>query len=364
MSPIILMLVLAGQVAGTADDPGRADRLVLVAGGGTGGDGSPADRAELITPFGVAFDVAGTLFFVELNGNRVRKIGPDGIVTTVAGTGRKGDGGDDGPAAKAELNGPHSLAVMENGNILVADTWNNRVRKIDARSGRITTVAGTGRKGFSGDGGPATGADFGGIYCIALDEAGRGLVLADLDNRRVRRVDLTTGIVSTVAGNGKKGVPVDGDDARSSPLVDPRAVAVDGRGHLYILERGGHALRVVDRSGRIRTVAGDGQKGDSGDGGDARRARLNGPKHLCVDARGDVLIADTENHRIRVYRPGDGTVRNVAGSGRKGTDGLGGPPVDAGLNQPHGVTIGPGGTLYISDSSNNRILKVVPRGGA
>jgi hypothetical protein len=116
----------------------------------------------------------------------------------------------------------------------------------------------------------------------------------------------------------------------------------------------------VDRSGKIRTVAGDGQKGDSGDGGDARRARLNGPKHLCVDARGDVLIADTENHRIRVYRPADGTIRAVAGTGRKGTNGLGGPPVDAGLNQPHGVTIGPGGILYISDSSNNRILKIVP----
>ena len=361
MSPIIVMIAIACQAAaGTAEEPGQAARLVLVAGGGTGGDGSPADRAELIAPFGVDFDAAGTLFFVELTGNRVRKIGPDGLVTTIAGTGRKGSGGDDGPAAKAELDGPHSLAVMKNGDILVADTWNNRVRKIDARSGRITNVAGTGRKGFSGDGGPATRAEFGGIYCIALDEAGQTLDLTDLDNRRIRRVDLATGIVSTVAGNGKKGVPVDGDDARSSPLVNPRAVAIDGQGNLYILERSGHALRVVDRSGKIRTVAGDGKKGDSGDGGDARRARLDGPKHLCVDARGDVLIADTENHRIRVYRPGDGTIHAVAGSGRKGTKGLGGPPVDAELNQPHGVTIGPGGILYISDSSNNRILKIVP----
>ncbi len=258
------------------------------------------------------------------------------------------------------MNGPHSLAVAENGDLFIADTWNNRVRKIDARSGRITNVAGTGRKGFSGDGGPATQADFGGIYCIALDEAGQTLDLVDLDNRRIRRVDLKTGIVSTIAGNGKKGVPADGDDARSAPLVDPRAVALDGRGNVYILERSGNALRVVDRAGKIRTVAGTGKAGDSGDNGDARHAQLNGPKHLCVDGRGNVLIADTENHRIRVYRPDDGTIRAVAGTGRKGTAGLGGLPGEAEMNQPHGVTVGPRGILYISDSSNNRILKIVP----
>ncbi len=360
MSSMIVMLAIACQTSGAAEEPGQSARLVLVAGGGTGGDGSPTDRAELIAPFGVDFDAAGTLFFVELTGNRLRKIGPDGLVTTIAGSGRKGDGGDDGPAAKAELNGPHSLAVMKNGDVLVADTWNNRVRKIDVRSGRISTVAGTGRKGFSGDGGPATRAEFGGIYCIALDESAQTLDLTDLDNRRIRRVDLATGIVSTVAGNGKKGVHADGADARSSPLVDPRATAIDGHGNLYILERSGHALRVVDRSGKIRTIVGVGQMGESGDGGDARRARLNGPKHLCVDARGDVIIADTDNHRVRVYRPADGTLRTIAGIGRKGTRGLGGPPAEAELNEPHGVTIGPGGILYISDSINNRILKIVP----
>lgn len=163
-----------------------------------------------------------------------------------------------------------------------------------------------------------------------------------------------------MAGNGKKGVPADGAEAASAPLVNPRAVALDGRGNVYILERSGHALRVVDRSGKLRTVVGDGRPGDSGDGADARHARLNGPKHLCVDARGNVLIADTENHRIRVYRPEDGTIRRLAGTGQKGTNGLGGPPADAELSQPHGVTIGPGGSVYIADSSNNRILKIVP----
>jgi NHL repeat len=361
MNLMIVMVAIAWQATtGTVDDPGRAGRLVLVAGGGTGGDGASADRAKLISPFGTGFDSEGTLFFVEMTGNRVRKIGPDGLVVTVAGSGQVGSGGDDGPAAKAELNGPHSLAVAKNGDVFVTDTWNNRVRKIDARSGRITNVAGTGRKGFSGDGGPATQAEFGGIYCLALDKAGQTMDLADLDNRRIRRVDLKTGVVSTVAGNGKKGVPADGDDARSAPLVDPRAVAIDGRGNLYILERGGHALRVVDKSGKIRTVAGTSEQGDSGDGGDARLARMNGPKHLCTDARGNVLIADTENHRIRIYRPDDGTIRTVAGTGKKGAKGLGGPPADVELSQPHGVTVGPGGIVYIADSSNNRILKIVP----
>ena len=332
----------------------------FVAGGGTGGDGSPADQAKLTGPFGVAFDPAGRLYFVELAGQRVRTIDPDGLVRTLAGSGRKGEGGDGGPAAKAEFNAMHSLAVAKNGDIYVADTLNNRIRKLDGRTGQISGLAGTGRKGFAGDGGPAAQAEFNGIYCIALDEGEAVLYLADLENRRIRAVDLKTGVVSTIAGNGSKGVPEDGAEARSAPLVDPRAVAVDGRGNVYILERSGHALRVVDRSGKIRTVAGTGEKGSSGDGGDARKATLNGPKHLCVDPQGNVVIADTENHRIRMYRPADATIVNVAGSGRKGTAGLGGPPAEAELNQPHGVTIGPGNVLYICDSSNNRILKIVP----
>ena len=354
---IIVALTVLQPVSGTTAEPAR---LELVAGGGTGGDGTSVHQAEITSPFGVAFDAARTLYFVEMTGNRVRKVGPSGLVITLAGTGQKGKGGDDGPAARAELNGPHSLAVTRDGDIFVADTWNNRVRRIDGRSGLITNVAGTGRRGFSGDGGPATQAEFGGIYCLAFDEAARTLDLADLDNRRVRRVNLKTGTVTTVAGNGKKGIPADGDLGRSAPLIDPRAVATDGRGNLYILERSGHALRVVDRSGKIRTVAGTGKPGGSGDGGSARQALLNGPKHLCVDPEGNVLIADTENHRVRIYRPGDGTIDSVAGTGRKGTKGLGGPPREAELNQPHGVTVGPGDILYIADSSNNRILKIVP----
>jgi sugar lactone lactonase YvrE len=337
------------------DEPEYSNgRLTLVA----GGSGAATDETKIVSPFGVAFDGEKTLFFVEMTGRRVRKIGRDGLVTTVAGTGQEGSSGDQGPAVRAELNGPHSLAITGSGVIFIADTWNNRVRKVDAKTGSITNFAGTGKKGFSGDGGPAAQAEFGGVYCLALDEANQILALADLDNRRIRQIDLKTGVVSTIAGNGKKGVPADGDDARSAPLVDPRAVALDGRGNVYILERSGHALRVVDRSGKIRTLAGTGQPGDSGDGGDARRARLNGPKHLCVSPRGSVLIADTENHRIRVYDPESGTIATIAGTGRKGTAGVGGQAKDAELSQPHGVTVGPDGFLYIADSSNHRILRI------
>ena len=336
-----------------------AAQIVLVAGGGELLEGS-ATAVKLSAPFGVDFDAAGNMFLVEMTGERVRKVDTKGALTTFGGTGKKGDSGDGEAALKAQFNGMHNLAVAPNGDVFVADTWNNRVRKIDARSRLVTTMAGTGKKGFSGDGGLATQADFGGIYCASLDPKGERLFLDDLDNRRIRVVDLKTGQVKTVAGNGERGVPPDGAEAIQSPLVDPRAVTVDGNGNIYILERSGNALRVVTPDGKIRTVAGTGAKGASGDGGEARQATLNGPKHLCIDLEGNVIIADTENHIVRKYFPRAGKIVRVAGTGRKGSAGLGGPPEKVELNQPHGVYVHKNGTLYISDSSNNRILKIEP----
>jgi DNA-binding beta-propeller fold protein YncE len=338
----------------------RAEKIVLVAGEGKGGGGGPARETNLQMPFAVDFDRSGNLFLAEYIGQRVRKIDDKGIVTTIAGTGEKGYGGDDGPAAKARFNGIHSLLVAANGDIYIADTFNKRLRKIDGRTGAIRTVAGTGEKGFSGDGGAATKAQFGDIYCTAFDAKREKLYLADLDNGRIRVLNLESGFVETVAGNGEKGVPRDGAEARKAPLVDPRAVAVDGKGNVYILERAGDALRVVDGEGKIRTVAGTGRKGFSGDDGDALRAQLNGPKHLCIDRNGDVLIADTENHVIRKYLPREGKIVRIAGTGRAGRAGLDGPPLKAELNQPHGVNARPDGTIYITDSSNNRVLKIEP----
>jgi sugar lactone lactonase YvrE len=258
------------------------------------------------------------------------------------------------------FNGMHHILTGPDGSLLVADTWNNRVRRLDLSESTIGPWAGTGQKGFSGDGGPALQAEFGGVYCLALSPGKDTLYLADLDNRRIRAVEVASGAVSTLAGNGEQGVPPDGAPARAAPLVDPRAVAVDSQSNVYILERSGHALRVVDREGRIRTVAGTGEAGLAGDDGTALRAQLNGPKHLSVDAKDHVLIADTENHVIRKYWPESGTITRVVGTGREGAAGVGGPPLEAELSRPHGVLVGPEGQLYVSDSGNGRILRIEP----
>jgi len=327
----------------------HADKVVLVA----GGDG------VFKTPFGIDQDRDGDLVVAEFTGHRVRKIDAKGTVTTVAGTGEKGAAGDGGPALKATFDGMHNLVVGPDGSIYVADTWNSRVRKIDPK-GTVTTLAGTGAKGFAGDGGPADKAVFNETFCVALDPAGKNLYVADLKNRRVRAIDLATNTVRTVAGNGEKGVPKDGSDATMSPLVDPRAVAVDGKGNVWILERGGHALRVVDAAGKVRTVAGTGKGGDAGLDGPALMAQLKGPKHLIVDRDGNVVIADTDNHRIVKYVVATGKLVHVAGTGKVGSAGVGGPAKDIQLSQPHGVFQDKAGRLLVVDSYNHRVLRIEP----
>jgi DNA-binding beta-propeller fold protein YncE len=359
MRALLIAAVLGLCCTAAWTDNVWADNIVLVAGEGEDGEGVVATKAKLGSPFGVEFDSAGNLYFVEIDGHRVCKIDRQGILTRVAGTTKKGMSDGGGSPLNAEFNALHNLAIAPNDDIYLADTLNHRVCKIDRQTGKLSTIAGTSEKGFGGDGGPAVKAMFSGIYCATLSPAGDRLYLADLDNRRIRMVDLKSGIVTTVAGNGERGVPADGAEAKNAPLVDPRAVTVDRSGNVYVLERSGHALRVVDSQGKIRTIVGTGQKGNSGDAGDGRQATVNGPKHLCIDQDGGVLIADTENHVIRRYSPADGKIVRIAGSGRRGTAGVGGDALEVELNQPHGVYVHKSGDLYISDSSNKRILKIV-----
>jgi DNA-binding beta-propeller fold protein YncE len=334
-----------------------AEKIVLVAGGGTDTNTTTpikATEAKLDSPFGVDFDAAGNLYLVEMTGQRVRKLDKSGMLTVVAGTGERG--AKNGPALQAQFNGIHNLAIR-GGDVFLADTGNHCVRVWRPAEGNLRRVMGTGEKGFAGDGGPAMNARFGGIYCVTVGGDNQ-LYLADLDNVRIRAVVFKTGFVRTVAGNGTKGVPADGAKATEAPLVDPRAVIADAGGRVYVLERGGHALRMVDVDGTIKTLVGTGEKGNSGDG-DARLAMLNGPKHLCFDLDGNILIADTENHVIRKYLLRENRIVRIAGTGKKGSNGVGGPPLEVELNQPHGVYVHPDGALYISDSSNHRVLKLV-----
>ncbi len=345
MNALILLLLLGCSAL--------AARIELVAGGGTKDSGAPATECRLREPFGVEFAPDGSMVIAEMaTGNRVLRVDRAGMLTLLAGTGAKGAA--DGSAAAAQFNGVHNLAIAKNGDVFLSDTWNFRVRKLSG--GMVTTFAGTGSKSFAD--GPAANAGFSTLIQLALDPRGEQLYVADIENHRIRRISLRTGLVETVAGNGQRGIPADGATATAAPLADPRAVVAADDGSFYILERGGNALRLVDAAGKIRTVAGTGKAGLSGDGGPALAATLNGPKHLCLDRDGSVLIADAESNVIRRYDPKTGLITRVAGTGKKGAAGLGGDPLAAELNRPHGVTIAPDGALIVTDSYNDRILRI------
>jgi sugar lactone lactonase YvrE len=326
-------------------------KIECVAGCGGPIDGT-AKGAKLIEPFGVAFDRQGAWYICEYKGQRITKVDTKGSVTHFAGG--KGQNSEGSARGQLEFNDPHGLVISKDQQMYVADTLNHRAVKIDLKTGRAVVVAGAGRPGYSGDGGPAVEATFNQFYAVDINRGGDNLYITDLGNRRVRLLDLKSGVVTTIAGNGQSGVPTDGADAAQSPLVDPRAAAVDSKGNLYILERRGNALRVVDKTGKIRTVIAPGTIASAG----ARAPDLNGPKHLCVDLQDNVIIADAENHLIRKYNPKSGVVDVIAGSGEKGDRLVTGDPLKTQLNRPHGVFVHPSGALYISDSYNHRVLKL------
>ncbi|HYM72422.1 MAG TPA: hypothetical protein VET89_05535 [Stellaceae bacterium] len=327
---------------------------------GFGGDGGPAEKALLNGPFDVVFDRAGNLYFSDTFNNRIRRVdGASGVITTVAGNGEKGYSGDGGPATRAALNEPYGVVVDRAGNLYVADRLNRRVRWIDAASGIITTVAGNGEAAYSGDGGPASRAGLAEPNGLAFGPGEAVLYITDVADNRVRIVDLAAGTIATFAGTGAAEHSGDGGKAIAAGTFGARAVKVGADGTVYILERQGSSLRAVDpKTGIISTIAGTTARGYSGDGGPALAAVFDAPKEMAIDRDGSLLIVDTENHAIRRIDQRTGIVTNLAG-GRQGTGGDGGPAEAAGLDRPHGAVVGPDGGIYIGDTNNHRVRKVV-----
>lgn len=339
--------------------PGRGMIVTMAGTGSKGytGDRGPATQAMMSEPFMCAFDTHGNMYVAEATNHCVRRIDKaTGVITTVAGTGQLGYTGDGGPATQATMNQPYSLQVDRNGDLYIVDRLNAAIRKVDAATGIITTVAGNGTPGSSGDGGPGTQAQVREPNDCFLDGRG-GLLIADVQDQRIRRLDLRTGIITTFAGNGAKARVGDGLPATAASILGARAVCMDQVGNTYICEREGNGIRKVDAQGIMSTYAGTGVRGYSGDQGPALQATWGAPKAIRCDHQGNLLVVDTENHAIRRIDAATGVVTTIAGGRRSGA-GDDGPAIAAGLDRPHGCDVDAAGHLYIADSNNHRVRVV------
>jgi sugar lactone lactonase YvrE len=340
-----------------------APLITTLAGNGTkgyGGDGGPGTAAMVSDVFGVAVDGSGNVFFADDENDRVREIvKATGNVITVAGNGTAGFAGDGGPATAAELNSPYGLALDASGNLFIGDFYNNRVREVVKATGNIITVAGNGIGAYAGDGGPATAAELFDPDGLAVDAAGN-LFIADYANERVREVVKATGNIITVAGNGIYGYSGDGGPATAGQLYGPTDVVVDANGNVLIADAWNSRIReVVKATGNIVTIAGTGAEAFGGDGGPATAAQLGFPESLALDAAGNLIISDNINNRIREVSQATGVITTIAGVGTYGYSGDGGPATAAQLNAPKGVALDPSGNIYFSDQNNYRIREIL-----
>ncbi len=353
---VVLAAVLCAAFASAA----TVETLAGTGTSGATGDGGAATRAQIGNPYGLTIGPDGALYVCEIDTDRIRRVDmSNGTISTVVGTGEVGLSGDGGPATKAMLNDPYEVRFDADGNMYFVEMLNAVVRKVDADSGVISTVAGTGERGFSGDGGPAVKATFNRPHSIALDGDG-SLYIADIGNHRIRRIDLSTGIVTTFAGTGEKAPTPDGASVEGTPLNGPRALAFGPDGDMFIALREGNAVYRLDMdTNRLHHLAGTGEKGYTGDGGPATVATLAGPKGIEVGPDNSVYLADTENHAIRRIDLTDGRIHTVAGDGTV-HDGPDGDPLACGLARPHGVYIDKEANVYVGDSENHRVRVVRP----
>jgi sugar lactone lactonase YvrE len=330
------------------------NNISTIAGNGLanfGGDGGPASSAQLSYPDGVAVDNAGNVYISDLLNNRVRMVTSTGTISTFAGNGVPGFGGDGGAAAGAQLNQPAGLAVDSSGNLYIADSNNAVIRKVTPQ-GVISTVAGTGgTEGYSGDGGAATKATLMAPLGVALDGAGN-LYIADYYGW-IREVNASTGVITTLAGNGSNGYTGDGGPATAAQFYNPIAVAVDSSGNVYVADSGNGAVRMI-ANGTISTIAGNGTLSYTGDGGPASLAQFSAISSIGVDAQGNLYVADTNNNAIRLF-PLGGSVTTIAGNGTLGYIGDGGTATVAELNSPRALAVTSSGNVYFADTGNNAV---------
>jgi sugar lactone lactonase YvrE len=322
------------------------------------GDGHSATTSAIFLPFGVAVDAKGDLFIADSSNNRVRRVDAiSGLISTIAGNGIVGATGDNGPATAASLNNPTSVALDPAGNVFFADSGNNVVRRIDAFTGVITTVAGTiSAHGDSGDNGPATSATFSSPNGISFDANGN-LYIADTGNHSIRMVS-TSGVITTVAGIGTSGFSGDGGPANKAALDAPWSATPIAAGGFYIADQNNQRIRLVDASGNISTIVGTGASGFSGDNGPANKAQLNVPASVLVDVAGNIYIADSGNNRVRRINASTGVISTIAGNTGESITGDGGPANQAGLYGPYAFALDTQGNIFIADVFHNRIRKV------
>lgn len=354
-----LILCLALTLAAIPSN--AAPIIKTVAGNGaaaTSGDGGPATSASLNNPFGITRGPDGTLYVCEFGGNVVRRIDGHGNITTVAGNGSPGYSGDGGPAVMAQLNRPHEIRFGPDGALYIADMSTHTIRRVDMKTGAMSTFAGNGKPGYSGDGGPATAAQLKDPIAIQFSPDGR-LYVCDIGNHRLRDIDMKTGIITTVCGNGQKAATPNGAPlSPATPLNGPRTIDFDHEGNAWIALREGNAVYCANmKSRKLTHIAGTGKQGFKGNGGPAKQAELAGPKGLSIARDGKVYIADTESHSVRVIDPKTGMIDVVAGTGKPGA-GPDGPAASCQLSRPHGVFCDKDGTLYIGDCDNNVVRAV------